>query len=218
MEVTFLLGSLNGFIVEVSREFFDLLDQEQTVLLGFSELSFQLLKTDDEEVVFGEPSLELFDLLNALRVGLSQLFKFSGENSNLILEISLEVCSLLELDSQLVDLKGKLSEFLILLVERVLEVLDGSHEVFDSSLESVDFSFVLSASDFEDSQLVDELVLLEQLVTEFFDGALLDEQVLLELTDFTSQGFNLSTFTDQALEFSNSEDDANGEVLILNLE
>jgi hypothetical protein len=123
-----------------------------------------------------------------------------------------------DLDVQLVDLHGKFLELLVLLVDHVLQVLDGSEEFFDSGLESVDFLFLLRAFNLEHAQLVDELLLLGDLVAEVFDGALLSGQVLLKFGNLALQGLDLSALTDQAFKLCGSEDDADGEVLVLALE
>lgn len=177
-----------------------------------------MLEADQEHVVFSAASLEFFDFLETLVVSQTELLKFSLESSNGLFELSLIVGELLNLNGQLVDLKSELGDLLILLLDGGLEGLDGSQEFFNLSLESVDFSFVLSASDFEHAQLVDQLVLLEQLVAELFDGALLLQQVLLELTDLALQGFNLSALADQVLKLSGSQNEANSIVFVLSLE
>lgn len=146
VEVAFSLGSLDGFIVEVAREFFDLLDEEQVVLFGFSELGFELLEADQEQVVFSASSLEFFNFLKTLVVGQTELFEFSLEVLDGQLELLLSGGSLLELDSELVDVEGELADLLILLLVGSLELLDGAEEIFDSCLKSVDFSFVLAES------------------------------------------------------------------------
>lgn len=218
VEVTFALGSLDGFVVKVAREFFDLSDEEEAVLLGFSEFSFELLDLDQEEVVFSGASLEFFDFLEFLVQDQSELFEFALEGGDLLFELSLDGLELLDLDGELVDLEGELSDFLVSLVEGGLELLDGSHEVFNAGLVSVDFGFVLAAADFEHAQLVDELVLLEELVSELFDRAFLHEQVLLEVGDLLAEGLDFSAFADQVFEFSSGEHDADCEVLVLVLE
>jgi hypothetical protein len=61
---------------------------------------------------------------------------------------------------QLIDLHAKTVNFLIFLVDRGLELLNGTLEILDSGLESIYFTFVLTAFNLEHAQLVDHLILL----------------------------------------------------------
>lgn len=133
-------------------------------------------------------------------------------------KLNLNVLQLLDLKVQLVNGEIQLSDFLILLGVVVLESLDVSQEFFNASLESVDFNFLLTSTDFNDAQLRNELVLLEQLVSQVFNGALLHEQVLLEIGDLALERLDFSAFTDQMFEFSGGQNEADSVVFVLNLQ